>query len=444
MANTCKYQRFQRYVSYNNGITWQPIPDDYAIGSLIEANSPDCGGGSVIYKWVPIDEYECVEVLDKYTYYFNNGGGIVIGCSEGEVSINNEYTAEKEYMSQPSENYSNEHIAVGVSAVTVHNCVDNVPYNFASGFIALNNATIESGITTINSRAFYECVSLESVSIPDTVTKICSGAFAKCAFSSITIGSNVTELEGGAFYDCFNLREASVSSQKIGKVFSASTIDYEFVTRWKICEVSPIEGIGTGVFESCDKLSAITINNGVEYLGSRTFNNCKSLKTLNLPSSVKGIGAPLASYLINGGNGCPTLRYRTSTIGFCLGCTSLSSVTLNNGLEYIGNRAFQGCTSLTSVTIPDSVRLIFIGSFKGCTSLTNVTIGSGIKAFGNEVFSSCTSLSSVTINALVPPSKGSDLFANTPNDMVIYVPAQSVSAYKSAWSDYASRITAII
>ena len=62
-----------------------------------------------------------------------------------------------------------------------------------------------------------------------------------------------------------------------------------------------------------------------------------------------------------------------------------------------------------------------------------------------NAFSNCTGLTSITIEATTPPSLpfGSG-FRNT-NNCPIYVPAESVDAYKSAtyWSDYASRIQAI-
>ena len=61
------------------------------------------------------------------------------------------------------------------------------------------------------------------------------------------------------------------------------------------------------------------------------------------------------------------------------GCSSLSSVTIGNGVTSIGHEAFYGCTSLTSVTIPDSVTSIGWYAFYNCTSLTSVTF-EGTKA----------------------------------------------------------------
>lgn len=102
-------------------------------------------------------------------------------------------------------------------------------------------------------------------------------------------------------------------------------------------------------------------------------------------------------------------------------CSNLSSVTLSKGMDRIGNYAFSGDKKLTSIVIPESVSYIGMNGFRGCTALT-----------------------SVTCLAAMPPSIGSDVFTNT-NNCPIFVPAESVDAYKAAtyWNNYASRIQPI-
>lgn len=57
------------------------------------------------------------------------------------------------------------------------------------------------------------------------------------------------------------------------------------------------------------------------------------------------------------------------------GNTTLTKVTLNDGVKYIGIEAFAGCTSLTDVTIPDSVISIDPSSFAGTPFLDNLKKG---------------------------------------------------------------------
>ena len=70
-----------------------------------------------------------------------------------------------------------------------------------------------------------------------------------------------------------------------------------------------------------------------------------------------------------------------------------------NGTEVIsiGNKAFWECTSLTGVTIPEGVTSIGDRAFGECTSLTGVTIPDGVTGIGNWAFSLCVNLTSISL-----------------------------------------------
>jgi len=78
-------------------------------------------------------------------------------------------------------------------------------------------------------------------------------------------------------------------------------------------------------------------------------------------------------------------------------CSSLTSVTLPDGVTGIGTTAFLNCSSLASVNMPDNVTIISNLAFKGCTSLTDITIPSSVIHIGNGVFGGCTSLASINV-----------------------------------------------
>ncbi|MDO4504222.1 MAG: leucine-rich repeat domain-containing protein [Clostridia bacterium] len=79
----------------------------------------------------------------------------------------------------------------------------------------------------------------------------------------------------------------------------------------------------------------------------------------------------------------------------------LKEVTIQSGVETIGEEAFRDCTSLEKITIPNSVNKIEHEVFADCTSLKEVTIQSGVKEIGVYAFYSCTSLKEVTIPSSV-------------------------------------------
>lgn len=121
--------------------------------------------------------------------------------------------------------------------------------------------------------------------------------------------------------------------------------------------------------------------------------------------------------------------------------TNLTAATIGDNVVTIRPNAFNSCSGLTSIDIPDSVTTIDYTAFSNCTSLQSVTIGAGITYIGSSAFYNCTGLTSFNCEATTPPQIGSEILRNT--TCPIYVPAESVETYRTAWSDYASRIQAI-
>ena len=119
-------------------------------------------------------------------------------------------------------------------------------------------------------------------------------------------------------------------------------------------------------------------------------------------------------------------------------CSSLTSITIPNSVTSIGDSAFEWCSSLTNINIPSGVTFIGDTTFQRCTNLTSIEIPSGVTFIDNAAFQYCTSLTSITVKATTPPTLGSDVFIGS--TCPILVPLQSLTAYQTAWSQYASRI----
>lgn len=76
--------------------------------------------------------------------------------------------------------------------------------------------------------------------------------------------------------------------------------------------------------------------------------------------------------------------------------SDVTSVTLQEGLLYIGNKAFYG-TGITSLSLPNSITGVGDETFAACPSLTSISIGSGSPTVGSSSFSKCPSLASITV-----------------------------------------------
>ena len=80
-----------------------------------------------------------------------------------------------------------------------------------------------------------------------------------------------------------------------------------------------------------------------------------------------------------------------------MGCSSLESVYIPEGVKSIGSQAFYGCSNISGIDIPSSVRTIGDGAFGHCRSLERLDIPDGVKSIGEGVFSMCYRMSTVYI-----------------------------------------------
>ena len=167
-------------------------------------------------------------------------------------------------------------------------------------------------------------------------------------------------------------------------------------------------------------IEVLDIPSGTTQIGDYAFYECDSLFYVTISDSVTTIGR--------------NAFYK---------CIHLTSITIPNSVTSIGQYAFSNCSGLTSVNIPSGVTIIGNNTFYNCTSLTSITIPSGITSIGGNSFNGCRNLTSITVEAATPPTLSTSAFQNTNANLVIYVPAESVDAYKTNWSSYASRIQAI-
>ena len=72
---------------------------------------------------------------------------------------------------------------------------------------------IPSDWTGIGYQAFYECTSLKTVSIGNSVTSIGDGAFDQCtSLETVSIGDSVTSIGDNAFYYCTSLETVSIGN----------------------------------------------------------------------------------------------------------------------------------------------------------------------------------------------------------------------------------------
>lgn len=121
-------------------------------------------------------------------------------------------------------------------------------------------------------------------------------------------------------------------------------------------------------------------------------------------------------------------------------CSWLWKITIPANVKEIQDDAFHGCKNLQIITIPNGVTSIGNYAFKDCNALTSITIPNSVTYIGNYAFKNCNALTSIYCKSTTPPTLGKSFLSN--NNCKIYVPTESVDAYKTAdgWKDYADSI----
>ena len=124
-------------------------------------------------------------------------------------------------------------------------------------------------------------------------------------------------------------------------------------------------------------------------------------------------------------------------------CTALKSVTLPKcSLTLVKDRGWGLCSSLSSFIIPEGYTSLGASCFQGC-ALTDVLLPSTLTSIGSTVFHQNSAALKVRILATSVPTLSGTTFGYIANGLKIYVPDDSVSAYKTAWTELASNIYAI-
>lgn len=249
----------------------------------------------------------------------------------------------------------------------------------------------------IGSDAFHYCTSLKSVTIPNTVTSIGGSAFSSCySLKSITVPSGITSIGAYAFSGgCYSLATVSLPSS--------------------------LTSVGTYAFNYCSSLEEISFPSGLTSLGTSALSYCTSLKRVGLSTEVEDIWYNVFAY-----------------------CSSLEYVSAGDWVSTINSNAFDGCESLADLYISWNVTTIGDYAYRNCYSLSVVLVPDSVESIGTGAFSGCYGVGEYHFWSETPPTLGTNAFQYIQSDCKIYVPAESVSAYKTAsgWSAYASYIEA--
>ena len=254
-------------------------------------------------------------------------------------------------------------------------------------------------------------------------------------------------------------------------VFGASILTNEYVDgRGVLTFDGGVTSIGDYAFYHKSTLSSIIIPDSVTTIGDYAFDNCSGFTgELILPDGLTTIGEYafresswfyflLPESLIRIGSGAfercklksfPWIPPKVTVIEshtFAKCNIGDNYLAIPGNVKIIGESAFSDCIfECSEFHLEEGVEIISDNAFSSCVfpKPLDCNLPSSIERIGAYAFNGCENLYSITVGAIVPPIGGEGMFNNT-NDSPIYVPSESVDAYKTAsgWRNYADRIQA--
>ncbi len=312
------------------------------------------------------------------------------------------------------------------------------------------NTLVLPNIDTINQHLFYNS-GLTSIVIPDSVTSIQSYAFGYCeSLEEVVLPGmiNKDSIDDYAFYNANNIKRATLSTEVISKL-GHSKSNFEEITLNGGTRIYPY------TFSDCQKLSKVTLHDGLEQINLQAFYGCISLMTIEIPESVEScdktafegciklvevidksqsrVASKVENCLYAGTETsiidymddfafitCDSGTYLIGYVGESKDITipaeyngagyklfknafinsDITSIVVQ-GIDDIVDYAFNNCTSLTSVIVGESVTRVGVDAFRNCSSLESVEIGDNVLTIEEGTFAGCSELANVSLGASV-------------------------------------------
>lgn len=353
-------------------------------------------------------------------------------------------------------------------------------------------------VTAIGERAFYNCSSVTSVTMPNSITSIENVAFQHCSqMTDVSFSENITSIADWSFGNCTKLVKIELPEN--------------------------LETIGGSAFRSCSALKTVITGSKITYINNMAFNGCSNLTTFvlncttpptlkeystyynfvnnnimifvpgesidayrnannwsrtatafvdrsvftdenQLTYSASGITIDGLVYNLSGYSATLTNANKNCTItnvvvpgivtydskyffvknmqNSAFEGAKINTVIINSPyLSTISNWAFGNSTTLKKVVLP-YVTTLNGSAFRGSTALVSV-VAPSLATIEGQVFQDCKALSALVIDNTTPPTlreynTSYSGYRNFYENIMVFVPASARSTYANAttWKNY--------
>lgn len=309
---------------------------------------------------------------------------------------------------------------------------------------ALTWTTLPDSILTIGSSAFYGCTKLALTTLPNGLTTIEKNTFVSCTALALTsLPNNLTSIGNRAFNNCTNIRITEIPNGVL------SIDEYAFADNTRITSISlpqSLLSIGKGVFYNCNNVQHIywnAANCTAPTTSVFPFANCNKLVDVTIGENVESLpnflfyeNSAVTSWttinwnavdcadfsqdnmifhndkihtIIFGDNVKHVPAYLTREFN-----DTLESVSFNDGLESIGDGAFQN-SAIVVLSLPSTVKSVGVWSFNSCPNVMIRTLPTNMESIGSNAFANCSGITEMLIPVGFSATISDGAFANNTN-----------------------------
>ncbi len=340
----------------------------------------------------------------------------------------------------------------------------------------LTDVTFGSNVTEIGAEAFQDCQALADIVIPDSVKTVGKYAYRLCVLAkTLTIGKGVETIGEAAFSFCMNLGSISVAEENPCFTNDANRILYDkdmtqiilcpakvFCTEFEVPET--VMTINAEAFAYCKGLTAVTVWGSVTEIGKDAFKSCNALtlyghkattvETYAIENDIPFVAIPLYDgtvgtivweihgdgELIIKGEGKMKDYTKVKTAPWAKYAEIITAITVGDGVEAIGNLAFNNLENAEVITVADSVKRVGTQAFGG-TAIKEIALG-GVTVLRSMAFALAGSLEKVTLPESLTDIHGNVFYSETVN---VTAPVNSYAAnYAENYSEYYSDSQAVV
>jgi hypothetical protein len=267
----------------------------------------------------------------------------------------------------------------------------------------------------------YFALTTAKIPLEKSIASIGSGACMSCTVSTVEIPENITSIGSNAF------SSSQIQTLKIKSMCTIQNSAFSSSTRLVNVDFGDTISIAAYAFLSCSRINSIQIPSTCTSVLGTSFQGCSGISSISVAE-----GNPKYDSRDN----CNAI-IETETNKLVRGC---KNTTIPLGITSIGSAAFAD-SNVVNIDIPKGVTTLYTESFNSCKSLQSIVLPETITTINGFSFNACKALKTITVHAITPPLLGSNNYTNSVID--VYVPDESVEAYKASWSIYADRIKPI-